>query len=143
MEEVTEVNEQVDSQVHDESKQETVSKEDHDQLLAELEELKGKLPKEKSEAELNIETKEKELFQKEVSLTLKENGLDQFATIVKVNDSDELNTTIEALTQIVNDIKVSTGYVPTEHGKDDAYTVALKKKDVGGMLTNKLQNLFK
>ena len=122
--------------------QETVSKQEYDSLVTQMEELKSKLPQEKSESELAIEAKEKELFQKEVSLTLKESGLEQFAEIIKVSDADELNATVDVLKKIVNEIKVSTGYVPTEHAKQDAYSEAEKKKDVGGMLSAKLAKLF-
>ncbi|MEK4030765.1 hypothetical protein MKZ02_19805 [Pseudobacillus sp. FSL P4-0506] len=122
--------------------QETVSKQEYDSLVTQMEELKNKLPQEKSESELAIEAKEKELFQKEVNLTLKESGLEQFAEIIKVSNSDELNTTVDVLKKIVNEIKVSTGYVPSEHAKQDAYSEAEKKKDVGGMLSAKLAKLF-
>ncbi|MED0665305.1 hypothetical protein P4T04_03140 [Bacillus badius] len=114
--------------------QETVSKEEYDLLVTELEELKSKLPQEKSESELAIEAKEKELFKKEVNLTLKESGLEQFAEIIKVSDADELNTTVDVLKKIVNEIKVSTGYVPTEHAKQDAYNTAKSKGDTKGMI---------
>lgn len=42
----------------------------------------------------------------------------------------------------MNEIKVSTGYVPSEHAKQDAHSEAEKKKDVGGMLSAKLAKLF-
>ncbi|MGM7635498.1 hypothetical protein [Bacillus sp. Hm123] len=129
----TEVNEQVETEVHREPDK-TVSKEDYDSLVAELEEVKGKLPVVKSEAELAIEAKQVELFQKEVALTLKENNLEQFTTVIKVNDSDELNTTIEALNKIVNEIKVSAGYVPVDHMKDDVYNAAKNKGDTKTMI---------
>ncbi|OLN22905.1 hypothetical protein BTO30_07105 [Domibacillus antri] len=122
---------------------ETVAKADYDSLVAELEEVKSKLPQEKSESELAIEAKEQELFQKEVNLTLKENGLEAFADIVKVSDSDELNSTVEALTKIVNEIKVNMGYVPAHNAKQDEYSMYESKKDAKGMISAKLANLFK
>ena len=122
---------------------ETVPKIDFDSLQAELEELKGKLPKEKSEGEIALETKQQELFAKEVQLELKSAGLEQFASLIKVSDTDDLVETIKNLSKVVSEIKASTGYVPNEHKKQDAYSVAEQKKDVGGMLSVKLANLFK
>ena len=122
---------------------ETVSKVDFDALQVELEEVKGKLPKEKSEGEIALETKQQELFAKEVQLELKSAGLEQFASLIKVSDTDDLVETIKNLSKIVSEIKASTGYVPNEHKKQDAYSVAEQKKDVGGMLSVKLANLFK
>jgi len=122
---------------------ETVPKIDFDSLQAELEEVKGKLPKEKSEGEIALEKKQQELFAKEVQLELKSAGLEQFASLIKVSDTDDLVETIKNLSKVVSEIKASTGYVPNEHKKQDAYSVAEQKKDVGGMLSVKLANLFK
>ena len=122
---------------------ETVSKVDFDSLQAELDEVKGKLPKEKSEGEIALETKQQELFAKEVAFELKQAGLEQFASLIKVSDTEELTETIKTLSQVVSDIKASTGYVPNEHLKQDAYASAEQKKDVQGMLSSKLANLFK
>lgn len=122
---------------------ETVEKAQYDALVTELEEVKGKLPKELSDDEKAIQTKQAELFNKEVQLELKSAGLDKFASIVKVGDSDELQETIKTLSQIVNDIKVSTGYVPNDHKQQNEYDVFASKKDTKGMIGSKLANLFK
>lgn len=113
---------------------ETVDKAQYDAVLAELEEVKGKLPKEPTEEEKALQTKQVELWQKEVSLSLKENGLEQFASIVKVADENELKEVVKTLTQIVNDIKVSTGYVPSDHKQITAYDQAKQKGDTKGMI---------
>lgn len=141
---MTEENQEVIEQQEEvtDVRQETVSKEEYDSLVSELEEVKSKLPKEKTESELAVEAKEKELFQKEVSLTLKENNLEQFTSIVNVKDETQLQEVVKTLNQIVNDIKVSTGYVPTEHAKQDEYSAFESKKDTKGMIGSKLAKLF-
>ena len=122
---------------------ETVSKEDYDNLVSQFEEVKSKLPQEKSEQELALEQKEADLFKREVNATLKENGLEQFTSVVKVSNEDELKETVKALTQIKNDIMVSTGYVPQDHSQDDEYSNYAKNNDVSGMIGSKLSKLFK
>ncbi|MGR9049228.1 hypothetical protein ACQ4XT_11415 [Halobacillus faecis] len=131
---------------HEEQNQEqveTVAKEDYDNLVNELEQVKGKLPKEPTEEELAFQKREADLFNREVNATLKENGLEQFASVVKVSNNDELEETVKALTQIKNDIMVSTGYVPEDHAKDDEYSNYEKNNDVAGMIGTKLGKLFK
>lgn len=122
---------------------ETVAKSDYDNIVAELEEVKGKLPKELTDEEKAFQEKQQGLWQKEVGLTLKENGLEQFASLLKVEDEEQLNETVEALNKIVNDIKVSTGYVPEDHQKEDEYSKYEKNNDVSGMIGTKLSKLFK
>jgi hypothetical protein len=107
---------------------ETVAKEEYDAIVAELEDVKGKLPKEISDEEKQLQQKQQELFNKEVHLTLKENGLEQFAPVVRVTNEDELRETIKQLNKIVNDIKVSVGYVPQDNAKDNEYDVYAQKK---------------
>lgn len=121
---------------------ETVAKSEYDSLVAELEEVKSKLPKELSDEEKQLQVKQQELFNKEVELTLKENGLEQFATVVRVNNEDELKETIKQLNKIVNDIKVSVGYVPQDNAKDNEYDVYAQKNDTKGMIATKLSKLF-
>lgn len=122
---------------------ETVSKVDFDALQTELNEVKAKLPVVKSEGEIALETKQQELFTKEVQLELKQQGLEKFADFFKVANVEELAPQIEKFNLLLAEVKASTGYVPNEHKKQDAYSVAEQKKDVGGMLSVKLANLFK
>ncbi|MEC1715923.1 hypothetical protein [Schinkia azotoformans] len=112
-------------------------------IKTELEEMKGKLPKDLTDEEKAIQTKQQELFVKECNLSLKEAGLEKFANVVKVSNEDELKETIKSLTTIVNELKVEMGYVPDNHKNTDAYSQAEQKKDIGGMLSVKLANLFK
>lgn len=140
-EENHEVVEQQEGQVSDEPT--TVAKAEYDSLVAELDLIKSKLPQDKSESELAIEAKEAKLFQKEVNLTLKENGLEAFTDVISVNDSTDLSTKVEMLNKIVNEIKVNMGYVPTDNAKQDEYSMYESKKDTKGMISAKLANLFK
>jgi len=100
-------------------------------------------PKEQTDEEKAIAEKEQDLWKKEVNISLKENGLEQFASIIKVNDEDELKETVKQLSQIKNDIKVENGYVPKEHAKEDEYSKYEKENDVSGMIGTKLSKLFK
>lgn len=89
------------------------------------------------------EQKEVELFQREVTFTLKQNDLEAFASIVKVDSHEELEATVDALKAIVNDIKMSAGYVPKEIAKQEEYNIHVKNKDTKSMIGSKLANLFK
>lgn len=113
---------------------ETVAKADYDAIVAERDDLTQYKPVEKSDAEKAMETKQQELWQKEVALTLKENGLDKFADVIKVKDADELNKAVEALNSIVDQYKVENAYVPENHAKQDEYDNAKNSGDTQGMI---------
>ena len=99
-------------------------------------------PKDLTDEEKAMETKQQELFQKEVSLELKSAGLDKFTEFFKVEKIEDLQPQIEKFQGLLNEIKVSMGYVPADHTKQDAYSVAEQKKDVSGMLSAKFSKLF-
>ncbi|MBL5769283.1 hypothetical protein [Heyndrickxia sporothermodurans] len=111
-------------------------------IIAERDDLLQFKPKELSDDEKAFQQKQQELFDKEVSLTLKENGLEQFADVIKVGDSEELKTVIDSLTGIVNQIKIDNGYVPNDHKQQNEYDVFASKKDTQGMIATKLSKLF-
>lgn len=113
---------------------ETVTKEEYDAIVLERDNLLQYKPKELSDEEKAIQTKQNELWQKEVSLTLKENNLDRFADVIKVSDTDELTSTIEALNGIVDGFKVDNAYVPTDHATTDEYEQAKEKGDTQSMI---------
>ncbi|OAO80940.1 hypothetical protein [Anoxybacillus flavithermus] len=110
-------------------------------LVAKMEKMEQMLSQE-AEKQKEIEAKQQELFQKQVQLTLKENGLEKFADIVRVNDENELADVVKKLSQIVNEIKVETGYVPSDHAKTDEYSKYEKEKNAAGMIAVKLSKLF-
>ncbi|UOR12182.1 hypothetical protein [Halobacillus amylolyticus] len=103
-------------------------------VQTELEEVKGKLPVEKTEQELALEQREKDLFKREVGAELQSAGLGQFKDIVKVSDEQELASTIKQLNKAVNDMKIDNSYQPNSHKQTDALTVAKKNGDTQGML---------
>ena len=112
-------------------------------VITERDDLLQYKPKDLTDEEKALQTKQQELFDKEVNLTLKEKGLEQFESVIKVADSDELEEVVKSLSQIVNDIKVSTGYVPEDRKKDNEYDKFAKEGNVSGMIGTKLANLFK
>lgn len=100
-------------------------------------------PKELSDDEKAIQTKQQELFTKEVSLTLKEKGLDQFAEFFTVDSIEQLNKNADKLQSIINELKVNTSYKPDNHKHTDQYSQFEKDKNTTGMIGSKLANLFK
>ena len=112
-------------------------------IIAERDELLKYKPKELSDEEKALQQKEQELFNKEVELELKSAGLEQFKDVIKVQNEEELQQTIKTLTKIVNEIKMSTGYIPKDNLKDDEYSMYAKKGDTKGMIATKLSKLFK
>ncbi|MCB7071385.1 hypothetical protein LIZ76_15780 [Caldibacillus sp. 210928-DFI.2.22] len=135
-------NQQQNNEQQEQQQVETVAKSEYDSIVAELEEVKAKLPMDLTEEEKVIQQKQKELFDKEIQLTLKENGLEQFKDIVKVANDDELKETVKKLNKIVNNIKIEVGYVPKDNAKDNEYDVFAKNKDTKGMIATKLSKLF-
>lgn len=97
------------------------------ELVAKMEKMEQTLANE-AEKQKEIEAKQNELWEKEVQLTLKENGLEKFANIVKVSNEDELADVVKKLTAIVNEIRIETGYIPADHTKTDEYSKYEKEK---------------
>ncbi|MBB6445629.1 hypothetical protein [Bacillus benzoevorans] len=131
------------------AKNEWVEKE-FNPLVAERDDLLQYKPKELSDGEKAIQAEKeklaelkKEFFQKDVYFSLKENGLEAFANVVKVENDDELKEVVQSLSKIVNDIKVTNGYVPNDHKQQNEYDAFASKKDTKGMIGTKLANLFK
>lgn len=124
--------------------QQTVDMKTYLELIAKMEKMEQMLSQE-AEKQKEIAAKQQELFQKQVQLTLKENGLEKFADfadILKVSNEDELNDVVKKLSQIVNEIKVETGYIPADHAKTDEYSKYEKEKNAAGMIAVKLSKLF-
>lgn len=136
--------EQQQEQTQQQDQQQTVDMKTYLELVAKMEKMEQMLSQE-AEKQKEIEAKQQELFQKQVQLTLRENGLEKFADfadILKVSNEDELNDVVKKLTAIVNEIKVETGYVPSDHAKTDEYTKYEKEKNAAGMIAIKLSKLF-
>ncbi|KQL55471.1 hypothetical protein AN964_11510 [Heyndrickxia shackletonii] len=132
--------EQLDEAIQN-AKNEWVEKE-LNPIITERDELLQFKPKDLSDEEKALQTKQQELFDKEIQFELKSAGLEQFAGVVKVTNTDELTTVIESLTGIVNDIKVSLGYIPDNHKQQNEYDTFAQKNDTKGMIATKLSKLF-
>ena len=141
----TKQTQQQDQQQQDQTQQQeqtqTVDMKTYLELVAKMEKMEQTLANE-AERQKEIEAKQQELWQKQVNLSLKENGLEKFADIVKVNDEKELADVVKKLTAIVNEIRIETGYVPADHAKTDEYSKYEKEKNVAGMIGAKLSKLF-
>lgn len=121
---------------------ETVLKSDYDALQAQLTELQAKLPKAPSDAEIALQEREKALFDKEVNLTLKENGFEQYAQIVNVTNTEELQNVIDTLKEIHKQSQLNNAYVPNPATSTSQYEQAQNKKDAQGMISAKFSKLF-
>lgn len=132
---------QQQEQTQQQEQQQTVDMKTYLDLVAKMEKMEQTLANEAEKAQKMAE-KEQELWQKQVQLTLKENGLEKFADIVKVSNEDELKDVVKKLAAIVNEIKIETGYIPADHAKTDEYTKYEKEKNVTGMIAVKLSKLF-
>ncbi|MGE7217146.1 hypothetical protein ACQKJC_11650 [Priestia koreensis] len=107
-------------------------------IQIERDELLQHKPVELTEEQKHIQQGKDDNWKKEVSLTLRENKLESFESIVNVTNDDELKEVVKQLNQIVNDIKVSTGYVPSDHKQTNAYDQAKQQ----GNTKNMIKSLF-
>ncbi|UOE57292.1 hypothetical protein [Cytobacillus oceanisediminis] len=140
MEEISFTQEQLDEAIQN-AKNDWVEKE-FNPVVAERDELLQFKPKELSEEEKAFQTKQQELFQKEVSLELKSAGLEKFAEFFNVQKIEDLQPQIEKFQGLLNEIKVEMGYVPADHKKQNEYDVFATKGDTKGMIATKLSKLF-
>ena len=122
---------------------------DVDALIKENEDLKAQLAEiqtqeveeEKSEKEIELEQREQKLWNKEVSIVLKENGLDDFIDFIKVDVGEDkaLLEQVSKLKGIVGDIEMKNSYKPTDNKAVDEYSIARKNKDVKSMIGSKIK----
>jgi len=112
-------------------------------LKTQFEELQAKLPKDKTDEEKALEQKQADLWQKEVELELKSNGLSDFAPFISAKDEEDLKGKIEQLNKIVAGLKIDSSYKPDDHKQTNEYDTFEKNKDTKGMIGTKLANLFK
>ncbi|EFV79045.1 hypothetical protein HMPREF1013_00674 [Bacillus sp. 2_A_57_CT2] len=140
MEEISFTQEQLDEAIQN-AKNEWVEKE-FNPVVAERDELLQFKPKELSDEEKAMQTKQQELFHKEVSLEIKSAGLEKFAEFFNVQKIEDLQPQIEKFQGLLNEIKVELGYVPADHKKQNEYDVFATKGDTKGMIATKLSKLF-
>uniref|UniRef100_C5D6Y0 DUF4355 domain-containing protein n=1 Tax=Geobacillus sp. (strain WCH70) TaxID=471223 RepID=C5D6Y0_GEOSW len=135
-EKVTQTQDQQQDQQQEQQQQDqqqTVDMKTYLELVAKMEKMEQTLANE-AERQKEIEAKQQELWQKQVQLTLKENGLGKFADIVKVSNEDELKDVVKKLTAIVNEIKIETGYIPSDHKQMTAYEQAKREGNTKNMI---------
>ena len=100
-----------------------------------LEEEVSKLkPAQKTEAEIKLEQKEKDLWQKEINLTLKENDLDGFGEFVTAKDAEDLKGKMDKLKTVLKDKRIDNSFKPEDHKSTDAFSEAQGKGDALGMV---------
>lgn len=138
-----------DKDKQDDKEVETVVDDDVEALKQENQDLKDKIAElentnpddEKSEKEIALEEREQRLWDKEVSITLKENGLEDFKDFisVEVGDEEQLSVVVSKLKEIISQIEMKNSYVPTNTPSVDEYSIARKNKDVKSMIGSKLK----
>ncbi|MEH7043001.1 xanthine phosphoribosyltransferase [Bacillus cereus] len=118
----------------------TYSQEEVDALHNQIEELSQYKPKELTDDEIKIQQKLEAIWQREVSQTLKEEGIEVFADFinVSVDDTEALNNQITKLKEIIGQLELANGYKPTNHRQVDGYSIAKKNKDTKSMISQKL-----
>lgn len=105
-----------------------------DPVVAERDELLKYKPKQKTEQEIALENKEKELLKKEMMIELKTNQVEDFADFFNVTTIEDLNKQIEKLKKILDNRKVDSSYKPSDHKQTDAFSVAKSNGDTLGMI---------
>lgn len=91
-------------------------------------------PVDKSEGEKAMETKQNELFTKEIELELKSEGLDKFADYFNVDKVEDLKPQVEKFQSLLNEMKIDNSYVPNNHKQTDQYSNAKSKGDTLTMI---------
>lgn len=149
--EETEIVDDKDKEIKEEEEVvvEDVIEDDVEALKQENQDLKDKIAEfenanvveEKSEKEIALEEREQRIWDKEVSIALKENGLEDFKDfiIVEVGDEKQLDVVVSKLKEIISKIEMENSYVPTETPSVDEYSIARKNKDVKSMIGSKLK----
>ncbi|WP_137842578.1 xanthine phosphoribosyltransferase [Bacillus sp. 2SH] len=118
----------------------TYSQEEVDVLQEQIDELSQYKPKELTDDEIKIQQKLEAIWQREVSQTLKEEGVEVFADFinVSVDDTEALNNQVTKLKEIIGQLELANGYKPTNHKQVDGYSIAKKNKDTKSMISQKL-----
>ena len=113
---------------------------DIDALQAQIDELLQHKPEKKSEAEVKLQEKAQNLWEKQVAIELKEHGLEVFNDFIRaeVDDTEALQSQISKLKEIVGALELSNSYQPTNNKPVDAYSIAKKNKDTKSMIGAKL-----
>lgn len=114
-------------------------------LRDEIERLNKERDESVPKAEIEYQNRMKELWQKEVNLELKLEGLHDFAEFffVEEGNREELEAKIKRFKEVLGKRDLNNGFVPEGHRSADKYTLAEKSKDTKAMIGSKLSKLFK
>ncbi|QHZ55901.1 hypothetical protein M655_009765 [Brevibacillus sp. NSP2.1] len=114
-------------------------------LRDEIERLNKERDESVPKAEIEYQNRMKELWQKEVNLELKLEGLHDFAEFFFVEEGhyEELEAKIKRFKEVLGKRDLNNGFVPESHRSADKYTLAEKSKDTKAMIGSKLSKLFK
>jgi len=95
--------------------------------------------------EIEYQNRMKELWNKEVTIELKMEGLSDFAEffVVEENNREVLEQKIKSFKEVLGKRELDSGYVPDNHRNTDKYSLAEKSKDTKAMIGSKLSSLFK
>jgi len=98
-----------------------------------------------TDKEIEYQSRMKELWQKEVTLELKTEGLHDFAEffLVEENNRDSLEQKIKTFKQILSKRDLNDGFVPDGHRSIDQFSIAEKNKDSRAMISSKISAFFK
>ncbi|QWG55354.1 xanthine phosphoribosyltransferase [Bacillus mycoides] len=118
----------------------TYSQEEVEVLQEQIDELSQYKPKELTDDEIKIQQKLESIWEREVTQTLKEEGVEVFADFinVSVDDTEALQSQIAKLKEIIGQLELANGYKPTNHKQVDGYSIAKKNKDAKSMISQKL-----
>ncbi|GIQ67151.1 hypothetical protein PACILC2_57190 [Paenibacillus cisolokensis] len=112
-------------------------------IVTERDELLKLRPKEKTEAEKEIERLKAELLQQKLVSSLRQMGAEDFADFISVSDESELQAKVAKLQEALKKRSIDSSFKPDNHRQTDAYSQAESKGDVIGMIESKLQKLYK
>ncbi|KAF1304845.1 hypothetical protein [Enterococcus sp. JM9B] len=91
-----------------------------------------------TDREADFTAREKALFDRQVALELKAEGLEDFAPLIHATNEAELAEQINKLKELVNKRKLNNSYKPTDHNTASNYSQAVKNRDVLSMLKTKI-----
>lgn len=90
-----------------------------------------------SDAETTLNERENALFQRQIQLELKAEGLEEFADFISAENEEELFAQVAKLKELKGKLKADNSYKPTEHNASSDYAKALKNRDVKSMIRTK------
>lgn len=95
--------------------------------------------------EIEYQNRMKELWDKEVAIELKMEGLSDFAEffVVEENNREVLEQKIKKFKEVLGKRELNDGFVPDSHRSTDKYSLAEKSRDTKAMIGSKLSKLFK